>query len=380
MFKKLRWAIVGTMLALPVIAGLVGIKILQFKTMGDAFAQMVMPPQPVNSAEVIKQESFASISSVGTVEAVHSSIITTEAAGVVRDIKFTSGTLVKAGDILLQQDIVVEQAQLRSAEAAAELARISYTRSKDLVAKKTVSQAELDSANARMKEAEAQVEYLEAIIARKTLRAPFDGKLGIRNISAGQYLDQGAKVVSLYSLDPVYVEFSLPQQDLGILAEGLKITVTTDAYPGEQFEGTITAINPDVDPATRNIRIQATLNNADNRLRPGMYVTVELIESKAQALLFIPSTSVIHAAHGDSVFILEESATAAADGSKPLVITPKPIKLGVRKGDYVAVVEGLSEGEKIVSTGVFKLQPGTHVVIDNSLAPDFSFTPTPDNT
>lgn len=380
MFKKFRWVIVGVILAVPIIAGLVGIKLLQFKTMGDAFAQMVMPPQPVNSVEVLESEWFPSISSVGSVQAVQGAMISTEVAGIVRDIKFISGSMVNAGDVLLQQDVTVEQAQYRSAEIAAELARVSFNRAKDLIGNRSISQAEHDLANAKLKEAESQMDYIKAIIARKTLRAPFAGTLGISNISAGQYLDQGAPVISLYSLDKVYVEFSLPQQQLGNLAEGLKVAVTTDAYPGDQFEGEITAINPDIDPATRNIRIQATLTNANHRLRPGMYVSVDVIQTQSETLLFIPSTAVVHASHGDSVFVIQEGETAGTDGNKSLVIQPKPVRLGVRKGDYVAVVEGVTEGEKIVSTGVFKLIPGSQVVIDNSLAPEFSFKPDPNNT
>ena len=380
MFRQIRWAIIGIVLALPIIAGLVGIKILQFKTMGDASAQMVMPPQSVNSVEVVKSEWFPTISSVGSVEAVQSTVITTEAAGIVRDIRFTSGSMVNAGDVLLQQDVVVEQAQLRAAEATAELTRISFTRAKDLVAKKTVSQAELDSANARLKEAEAQVEYLKAIIARKTLRAPFAGYIGISNLSAGQFLDQGAPVISLYALDPVYVEFSLPQQQLGKITNGMKVEVSLDAYPGNVFEGAISAINPDIDPATRNVRVQATLTNTEMRLRPGMYVSVNVVQPHAETLLFIPSTAVVHSSHGDSVFVIAEDEAAATGGNKPLVIQPKPVRLGVRKGDYVAVIEGVSEGDQIVSTGVFKLMPGMQIVIDNSLAPEFSFTPDPNNT
>jgi membrane fusion protein, multidrug efflux system len=205
--------------------------------------------------------------------AVRGTIIRTEAEGVVREIKFEAGTMVNAGDELVQLDVEVEQAQLRAADAAAEWARISLRRAKDLIASRTISAEQLDSADTNLKQASAQADNIRAIIATKSVRAPFAGKLGIRRISVGQFLEKGSPVVSLQSLDPVYVEFSLPQQQLGDLSKGLKVVVSSDAYQKQQFEGTVTAINPDIDPATRNVRVQATLANADRRLRPGMFVS-----------------------------------------------------------------------------------------------------------
>lgn len=379
MFRNIRWAIVGTVLILPVIAGIVGVKILQFKTMGEAFAQMVMPPESVNAIEVREESYQPRIATVGSVEAVQGTVVSTETAGIVRAVSFEAGAMVEAGEELVRLDTEVEQAQLRSAEAAAELASLSYKRATDLIEKRGVSQAELDSAHARLKEAEAQVDYYRALIERKTVRAPFTGKLGIHRISIGQYLNQGSPVVSLQSLDPVYVEFSLPQQRLGDVSEGLDVAVSSDSYPGEVFRGRITAVNPDVDPETRNVRIQATLANPGNRLRPGMFVTIELIEAEAVSQLFIPATAVMHSPFGDSVFVIEEGE-AAPDGTRQLVIRQKVISLGTRRGDFVAVTDGVEAGMRIVSTGVFKLQPGMAVVIDNALAPAFSFTPSPGNT
>ena len=186
-------------------------------------------------------------------------------------------------------------------------------------------------------------------------------------------------MVSLQSLDPVYVEFSLPQQRLGELTEGLKVAVSSDSYPSQQFEGKITAINPDIDPATRNVRVQATLANADGRLRPGMFVSVDVILARSEKVLFIPATAVLHAPFGDSIFVIEEGQ-AGPDGTKPLVVRQQFVRLGARQGDFVVATEGVKVGERIVSTGVFKLRPGMPVVIDNTLAPKFTFAPKPDNT
>ena len=186
-------------------------------------------------------------------------------------------------------------------------------------------------------------------------------------------------MVSLQSLDPVYVEFSLPQQRLGDLSEGLKVVVSSDAYRDQQFEGTVTAINPDIDPATRNVRVQATLANADRRLRPGMFVSVDLILARPEKVLLIPSAAVLNAPFGDSVFVIEEGQTSP-DGTKPLVAQQRFVRLGARQGDFVAVTDGVKPGERVVSTGVFKLMPGMPVVIDNTLAPKFTLTPKPGNT
>jgi len=315
---------------------------------------------------------------VGTVMAVQGTEVSTEADGIVRAIEFEAGSTVQAGDELVVLDSEVEQAQLRAAEAAADWARVSFGRAKELSAARSISQAELDSADANLKQADAQVDNIRAVIARKTVRAPFAGKLGIRRISVGQFLVKGSPVVSLQSLDPVYVEFSLPQQRLGDLTEGLKIGVSTDAYPGQRFEGTITAVNPDIDPVTRNVRVQATLANGEGRLRPGMFVSVEMILARSEEVFFVPSTAVLHAPFGDSLFVIEEGE-AGPDGARPLVVRQRLVRLGTRQGDFVVATEGVQAGDRIVSTGVFKLRPGMPVTIDNTLAPEFALAPKPRN-
>jgi membrane fusion protein, multidrug efflux system len=377
--RRLRSAVLGILIVVPIVGGIVGIKVLQSRAMAVSNAERVMPPEPVNVSEVREEEWQPRVSAVGSVMAVQGTIIRTEAEGVVREIKFEAGTMVNAGDQLVQLDIEVEHAQLRAAEAAAEWARISLRRAKDLIASRTISAEQLDSADTNLKQASAQADNIRAIIARKSVRAPFAGKLGIRRISIGQFLEKGSQVVSLQSLDPVYVEFSLPQQRLGDLSEGLKVVVSSDAYQNQQFEGTVTAINPDIDPATRNVRVQATLANADRRLRPGMFVSVDLILARSEKVLLIPSAAVLNAPFGDSVFVIEEGQ-AGPDGTKPLVAQQRFVRLGARQGDFVAVTDGVKAGERVVSTGVFKLMPGMPVVIDNTLAPKFTLTPKPGNT
>lgn len=380
MLKNLRYIILGILIATPIIGGLIGIKFAQFGAMGDAAAMQVMPPQPVNATEVSEQQWQPQVTSVGTVMAMQGTVIRTEAEGVVRKINFEPGTTVQAGTVLVELDADVEQAQLRVAEADAELARLSFKRAEGLIGKRTISQADYDSAASRLKQANAQVDNLRAVIAKKTVRAPFTGRLGIRHISVGQFLDKGSQVVSLQSLDPIYVDFSVPQQRLGDLANGLRVQVSADAYPGQPFEGEITAINPDIDTVTRNVRVQATLSNLDGRLRPGMFVEIALLLERTDQVLVIPATAVLRAPYGDSLFVIQEGEEVDADGKKPLVVQQKFVRLGARRGDFVVVSEGLEAGEQIVSTGAFKLRAGMPVVIDNSLAPDFKLAPRPDNT
>jgi len=378
--KNILWAILGVVIVLPFVGGITGIKVFQFKAMSDANARQMMPPQPVNFVQVREENWQPSLSSVGTVMAVQGTVVSTEGEGIVRNIAFEAGSQVNAGDVLVRLDADIELAQLRAAEADVKWAQVSFDRAKELIGPRVISQADFDSAENTLKQAQARVDNFRAVIAKKTVRAPFSGKLGIRRISVGQFLEKGSPVVSLHSLDPVYVDYSLPQQKLGDLKEGLEVTVSADAFQGQAFEGKITAINPEVDAATRNVRIQATLKNPGGRLRPGMFVTVDTFLEASEKVLLIPAAAVQHAPFGDSVFIIEEGKTAGPDGAKALVVEQRFVRLGERRGDFVAATEGVDVGEKIVATGAFKLRPGMPVSIDNSLKPRFKLAPTPDNT
>ncbi len=376
--RNFGWFILGVVIAMPIVASLVGVKLLQFDEMEAKAAQQVMPPEVVNAAEVFAKDWQPRVPAVGSVVAFRGTVVSAEADGIVREILFEGGTMVAAGAELVRLDVDIEQAQLRAAEAAADLARLSFKRARDLIANKSIPQADFDSAEVALRQANAQVENLKAVIARKTVRAPFAGKLGIRSINLGQFLNKGNPVVSLQSLDPVYVEFSMPQQRLGVLTDGLDVAVSSDAYPGQKFSGKVTAINPEIDQATRSVRVQATLANGDGRLRPGMFVSVDLILAQSEKALFIPATAVMHAPFGDAVFVIEEGE---ADGdTNPLVVRQQQVHLGARQGDFVMVNEGVKAGDRIVSAGVFRLRPGAVVTIDNSLAPEFNFSPKPGNT
>ena len=366
-----------TLAGLTVLVGILGgIKGLQIDRMIAHGKQMVPPPEAVTTAVASLQTWESLLPAVGSLAAVQGVTVTAELTGKVVQIAFTPGSRVKTGDLLVKQDTSSEEAQLRSAEAAAALAKLNVERLGKLLAERTIAQSQYDNAEAGYKQAVAQADNIRASIAKKTIRAPFDGRLGIRLVNLGQVLNEGEAIVSLQSLDPIFVNFALPQQQLSSIKAGLAIRVTTDALPGELIQGKITAINPQVDAATRNIRVQATVANADERLRPGMYVNVAVVLPGREKVLAIPATAVLYAPYSDSVFIVEDPTEPNPD--RPVkVVRQQFTQLGEKHGDFVAVKSGLKEGDTVVSTGVFKLRNGQTVAVDNSLSPEFKLKPTP---
>jgi membrane fusion protein (multidrug efflux system) len=306
-------------------------------------------------------------------------MVTAELKGRVVNIAFEPGTMVRTGDLLVQQDISSETAQLRASEAAVTLAKLTLERTRKLLAEKTVSQSQYDNADAQYKQASAQLDTIRSAISKKTIRAPFAGRLGIRLINRGQILNEGDAIVSLQSLDPIFINFSLPQQQLAQVQPGLTVRVTTDVLPDRVIESKITAINPAVDAATRNIRVQATAENPQEQLRPGMFVNVAVVLPAQEKVLPIPSTAVLYAPYSDSVFVVEEKKNEKT-GQPGKIVRQQFVQLGKKRGDFIAVTSGLKGGETIVSTGVFKLRNGQAVVVNNALAPEFKLMPeTKDN-
>jgi membrane fusion protein (multidrug efflux system) len=306
-------------------------------------------------------------------------MVSAEASGTVKTIAFESGATVRAGEPLVELDTAIEQAQLRSAAASADLARANLERARAMRGKNMVSAAESDAAEAQAKQAIAQMDNIRAVLAKKTIRAPFAGRLGIRQINLGQFLDNGAAIVTLQSLDPVYVDFSLPQRYLSQLGAGMAVRVAADAFPQQTFAGKITAISPEVDSVTRNVRLQATLANPEGRLQPGMYVVVAAVLPDTEPVLMIPATAVLYAPYGDSVFVIEEKKDEKT-GAVGKALNQKFVRLGPARGDFVVVASGLEAGQTVVSTGVFKLRNGMSVVVDNALAPQPQIAPRPDNS
>ncbi len=356
---------------LVVIGALVGTKVAQFRSMGAMAAGARPPPAAVAAKPVDEQSWHTTFDAVGTVVPVHGVVLHAEVAGTIRRIHFDSGAAVRAGAVLVELDSSTEQAQLKSALASAELARLTLQRQRALRGDNAVSQADLENADAHAKQADAEVARLRAEIAKRTIRAPFTGNLGIWQINLGQFLQAGQEVTSVQALDPVYVDFTLPQQRLSELSQGLAVRVTTDAYPGNTFEGTVSAINPGLEASTRSVQLRATLRNPEKLLRPGMFAQVEVVLPKARQVLAIPNTAVIYAPYGNSVFVVEPGK-----GSERIA-RQRFVRLGERRGDYVAVTDGLKAGDVVVITGAFKLRNDTPVTIDNSLVPKTSLEPSP---
>lgn len=372
MIKKLLITVFGLLLILGLLGGVKG---LQIGALIAAGKSMVMPATSVTTA-VVKREAWLPVyTAVGDVVSVQGVTVTTEAPGKVVGISFESGALVKAGDLLVELDASSEKAQLASAEAAAQLARVNLQRSRELRANQTISQSDFDTVEAQAKQAEAQIANVEASISKKTIRAPFAGRLGLRTVNLGQFVANGEAIVSLQSIDPVYVDFFLPQQRLADLKAGLGVEVFSDTDPKKVFAGEVTAISSSVDAATRNIKVRSTLANPEGALRAGMYVNTRVIQTEARNVIVIPATAVIYAPYGDSVFV-----TQKAEKGDGLVVVQKFVRLGEARGDFVEVTKGLAEGENVVSNGAFKLRNGASVTLHNDLAPEAKMAPTPSDT
>ena len=364
-------AIFGT---LALFLALADVKAFQFRKMGAS--PMTMPPTTVSSA-VVKEEDWApTLSAVGSISAVQGAIVSTELGGIVSEVGFQSGSEAKKGDVLLKLDSSSEEALLHTAEADLELARANLQRERDLAGRKVVSKQELDAAESTFGQKQGTVDNMRAFITKKQVRAPFDGQLGIRQVNVGQMINSGQQVVSLQALDPVYVDFALPQQELSKLAPGLEALVRTDAQSGREFKGKLTALNSMVDTVTRNVTLQATFENPDHALKPGMFVKIEIVLPEKGKTLVIPGSAVSYAPYGDSVFVIDKKKDPKT-GKETQTLRQAFVRIGEARGDFVSVTQGLKAGDEVVSTGVFKLRNGMPVTINNDLAPKPQMNPTP---
>ena len=378
--KRARGAVFKVILGLVALLLVIGgTKALQIVKLVGASKRMVPPPTTVTSVKVEQAEWQPTLTAIGSITPVQGATLSAEVAGTVSEVVFQSGTPVKKGDVLLKLDASAEQAQLRSLEADAELAKADFERARDLAQRRVISQAELDTASSRYTQRQGAVDNMKSIIAKKEIRAPFDGIAGIREVNPGQTVPVGQRLVSLQALDQVYVDFSLPQQNIAQVRPGLDIIVTTDAIPGREFAGKITAINSAIDAATRTVAVQGTLDNPDHVLRAGMFARVRVLLPEKNATLFIPATAVAYAPYGNSVFVIENKKDEKT-GEDSLVLRQQFIRTGEARGDFIAVTEGLKAGDEVVSTGVFKLRNGMKVAIDNKLAPKFEEQPKPADT
>ena len=375
MKKTFFWVVVGLCL---VISSLVYVKYEQISTLISSGKNFTPPATTTTSFDVQKTSWEQTLSSIGSLEATKGLIVTADISGRISNVLFEAGSEVKAGDLLIQQDTSEEQARLRSNQAAAALAKSTLERITKLYNQKVASKSELDNSKSTYDSAVANVDNTKAAIEKKSIRAPFAGRLGIRLVNLGQFINTGDSVVSLQAIDKMYVNFSLPQQFNSKVDVGLSIRLESDAVPEKQFLGSINAIDPEIEVATRSVRLQAVIDNPNKELLPGMFATIDVLLPNNRAVLYIPVTAVQYATFGDSVFVIE----AAKDPEKNQVVDPEQlivrqqfVKLGESRGDFVAVDKGLNETDKIASTGVFKLTNGGSVVINNSVVPNFSIAP-----
>jgi membrane fusion protein (multidrug efflux system) len=372
--KTKLWAVVIFGLVLAV-ALLVGVKAGQIGTMIQAGAAFAPPPEAVTSAKVEAVRWQGTRPAIGSLVALRGVTLGAELPGLVREIAFESGAQVRKGAVLVKLDTSAEEAQLDAALAEASLGRLNLERAIALREADSNSPADLDAAVARAKQADANVAALRATIAKKIIRAPFDGRISIRQVELGQVVAAGTAIASLVSVTPIHADFWLPQQALAEAKVGQRVRLRTDTFPDATWDGEITTINPEVDVSTRNVRVRATFPNPDGRLRPGMFANVEVISPETRDALVIPATAVIYAPYGDSVFVIEEKKDEA--GRSSAVARQKFVRLGERRGDFVAVTSGLSAGETVVSSGAFKLRNGMPVVVNNALAPEAELSPKP---
>jgi membrane fusion protein (multidrug efflux system) len=353
------------------------IKFKQIQTAAAQAASFQPPPEAVTTI-VARQEQWATtLSAIGSVAAVHGVTVSADLPGLVETIAFDSGRTVQEGDVLVRLDTRQEHAQLAAAEAQSGLTRLNLDRARELREQGIVSQADYDRAAAEEQQAQARVGEIRAMIARKTIRAPFSGILGLRQVNLGQYLTGGAPIVPLQSLHPIYVNFSLPQQDVGGLRAGAEVSVSAEGLAGGPLTGRITAVNSVVDEATRNLQIQATLPNSDRRLQPGMFVHVDVLLGARNAVVALPASAISYAPYGDSVFIVGD--VKGPNGESYRGVRQQVVKVGGTRGDQVAVLSGVAAGEEVVTSGVFKLRNGGAVHVNNDVRPANDAAPKPED-
>jgi membrane fusion protein (multidrug efflux system) len=354
---------------------------VKFRQIQTAIAQSAsfQPPPDAVTTIVAREERWpAALNAIGTVAAVQGVTVSADLPGIVDRIAFESGRTVKTGDILVQLDVRQEQAQLAAAEAQRDLAKLNFERMTSLIDQDAVSRAEYDRAAAEHKQAEAKIGEIRATIERKTIRAPFTGLLGIRQVNLGQYLAGGDPVVPLQSLNPIYVNFGVPQQEAAALRPGRRVRVSAADAGGAELAGQVTAVNAVIDATTRNVQVQATLANPEYRLRPGMFVQTQLLLGTAQTVLPLPASAINYAPYGDSVFVVTD--LRRPDGGTYRGVRQQVVKLGGARGDQIAIVSGIKPGEEIVTSGVFKLRNGAAVTVNNTVQPANSPAPRPEDS
>ena len=360
------------------VGGLGFVKFTQIQTMVAQGAAFQPPPDAVTTIVAGQEQWQATLNAIGTVAAVQGVTVSADLAGTVERIAFESGQAVHEGDVLALLDTRQEQAQLAAGQAQLELTRLNFDRMQGLLNEHVISRAEFEKATAEHQQAEARVGEIRATIDRKTIRAPFSGILGLRHVNLGQYMSGGTELVTLQSLDPIYVNFGVPQQNARDMRIGRSLRVTTNDASGGAFAGRITAIDSIVDEATRNVQVQATLANPQGTLRPGMFVQTEVMLGATSAVVSLPASAISYAPYGDSVYVVTDMKNQ--NGQTYRGVRQQFVKLGTTRGDQIAVVSGVKPGDEVVTSGVFKLHNGAAVVVNNKVQPGNNPTPKPENS
>jgi membrane fusion protein, multidrug efflux system len=365
-------------LLLALLGGLGFFKYRQVET-AIAMGASYQPPPTAVTTVIAKRETWPStLTVIGTAAAIQGVTVGADLPGTIDKIHFESGQWVKEGDVLIELDTRQERAQLANLEAQRDLAKVNYDRAQQLVKAGVISRSDYDSADAQQKATEAQVGDIRAAIARKTIHAPFSGLLGIRQVSLGQYLAAGQAIVSLQALSPIYVNFGVPQQETARVIPGHVIRLTSDNLPGMAFSGRINALDSVINEQTRNIQVQATVANRDNKLRPGMFVQVELPLGEPRQVITLPASAINYAPYGDSVFIVTDMKDPKGNGYRG--VRQQVVKVEGSRGDQVAVISGLNPGEEVVSSGVFRLRNGAPIQVNNTVKPENNPSPKPEDS
>ena len=360
-----------------VIASLGFVKYRQIEAATKKFASFQPPPIAVTTIVAEQQQWPATLDAIGSVAAVQGVTVSADLPGIVSRINFESGKVAHEGEVLVELDTKQERAQLAAAEADRDLARLNYQRLHGLVNDGAITQADFDKAEADQRATEAKVKEIRATIERKTIRAPFTGTLGIRQVNLGQYLAAGSPIAPLQSIRPIYVNFGVPQESARQATVGSKVIVRADELAGVRFEGRVTATDSLLDEKTRNVQVQATLTNAAGKLRPGMFVKVELATGTARSALTLPASAVSYAPFGDSVYVVSDMKDQAGNAYRG--VRQQFVKVDGSRGDQVAIASGLNPGDEVVSSGTFKLRNGAAVQVNNKVQPENSPAPKPED-
>ena len=382
--KRYLLVAAGLLVVIGLLAGIKGAQIGKLIGMGKQFQAMGPPPEAVGSAPAQAENWETTVSAVGSISSLRNVAVSAEVPGTVSKIRFESGQIAKEGQILVELDAGVERAQMASVDARRDLATRNAERSRKLAAGNVISKAQLDDVEAQLKTSTTDTAALRAQVERKIIRAPFRGRLGIRGVNVGQYLTQGTTVTTLDAMGGTFVDFTLPQDELAIVAVGLPVRVTMEGAK-EAITGTISAIDPTVDPTTRNVKVRAAIPELPSTPRPGSFVTVDVIKPTNAQVVAVPTTAIVHASYGDSVFVIEDKKPGSPgmaktpDGKTVQIARQQFVRTGAARGDFIAINKGVNAGQQVVSAGAFKLRNNAPVVVDNSVQAKPQLSPHPPN-